>query len=292
VKNLVPYAGEAIGVYDAIVGAKYDVKGKAARLLALRPTLVPLYAVYAGSTRTLETMTPHLDFTAQQKKDLLGCYYGSTTPLAKLKADIREAQAADLDTCAYCGYGEITWDHYLPSSKFPEFSVYPTNLIPCCDPCNKQRSDEWIQDGQRTILNVYYDDIDQQEILLDASITFPGDLPRARFSLNDEAAARTAFGRFFKRHCERLHLADRFSGRSRRELARMKREISSHGQRSADQVRDHLVAQAEQEGTACGVNHHHAVLLRAASRSPAFIAYCIAPAPQGGGAAGEPGAAR
>ena len=40
--------------------------------------------------------------------------------------------------CPYCGIGSpIELDHYLPKSKFPQFSILPLNLIPSCERCNK-----------------------------------------------------------------------------------------------------------------------------------------------------------
>lgn len=40
--------------------------------------------------------------------------------------------------CPYCaGIGTArTLDHYLPKSKFPQFSVHPQNLVPACRDCN------------------------------------------------------------------------------------------------------------------------------------------------------------
>lgn len=40
--------------------------------------------------------------------------------------------------CPYCGIGSpIELDHYLPKSKFPQFSILPLNLVPSCERCNK-----------------------------------------------------------------------------------------------------------------------------------------------------------
>lgn len=40
--------------------------------------------------------------------------------------------------CPYCGISSpIELDHYLPKSKFPQFSILPLNLVPSCERCNK-----------------------------------------------------------------------------------------------------------------------------------------------------------
>jgi len=39
--------------------------------------------------------------------------------------------------CPFCGFGHVkTLDHYLPKSTYPQFSVFPSNLIPACNDCN------------------------------------------------------------------------------------------------------------------------------------------------------------
>lgn len=40
--------------------------------------------------------------------------------------------------CPYCGFGHIyTIDHYLPKSKYPQFSITTPNLVPACRDCNE-----------------------------------------------------------------------------------------------------------------------------------------------------------
>nr|MBL0691923.1 hypothetical protein [SAR324 cluster bacterium] len=39
--------------------------------------------------------------------------------------------------CCFCSYAEATEiDHFLPKSKFSEFSIAPINLVPVCNRCN------------------------------------------------------------------------------------------------------------------------------------------------------------
>ncbi|MEQ8427422.1 MAG: HNH endonuclease [Gammaproteobacteria bacterium] len=64
------------------------------------------------------------------------------------------------DKCPYCGgIGRPrTLDHYLPKSKYPQFSVVPNNLLPCCRDCNsgnKQTSIATSEEEQ--VLHPYFD---------------------------------------------------------------------------------------------------------------------------------------
>jgi hypothetical protein len=50
--------------------------------------------------------------------------------------------------CPFCGgIGHAkTLDHYLPKANFPQYAIYPDNLVPCCRDCNsvKQSSFPYI----------------------------------------------------------------------------------------------------------------------------------------------------
>ncbi len=63
-------------------------------------------------------------------------YYMVKKPSARKIYD--EIKISAKDKCPYCGgIGRPeTVDHYLPKSKFPQFSVLPINLLPCCRDCN------------------------------------------------------------------------------------------------------------------------------------------------------------
>lgn len=46
--------------------------------------------------------------------------------------------------CHYCGiavrYEEVTLDHYLSRGRHPELRYVLSNLVPCCAPCNTDKS--------------------------------------------------------------------------------------------------------------------------------------------------------
>lgn len=44
--------------------------------------------------------------------------------------------------CPYCGARQTTTvDHFLSKNNYPNYSVTPLNLLPCCSDCNKNKSD-------------------------------------------------------------------------------------------------------------------------------------------------------
>lgn len=69
------------------------------------------------------------------------------------------------DECPYCGgCGEMvvddgigSLDHFLPKSRFPVFSVLPTNLVPACDVCNKGMGSRFPTNPFDQPLHPYFD---------------------------------------------------------------------------------------------------------------------------------------
>lgn len=50
---------------------------------------------------------------------------------------------AGSESCPYCAKRLVsTLDHYLSKSNYPNFSITPLNLVPCCTECNKNKSDK------------------------------------------------------------------------------------------------------------------------------------------------------
>lgn len=53
-----------------------------------------------------------------------------------------------------------TLDHYLPKSKFPQFSLTPSNLIIMCGDCNKEKSEHFATDYISMPLHPNFEKID------------------------------------------------------------------------------------------------------------------------------------
>ena len=61
--------------------------------------------------------------------------------------------------CPICGSSlATTLDHYLPKSKFPTLAVTPSNLIPCCSDCNKNKGSNTDTHSGGLPLHIYFDD--------------------------------------------------------------------------------------------------------------------------------------
>lgn len=64
------------------------------------------------------------------------------------------------ERCPYCGNIGISTqlDHYLPKQSYPQYSVYPKNLIPCCKDCNEGYKRTMLaQTEEEQLINPYFD---------------------------------------------------------------------------------------------------------------------------------------
>ena len=91
-------------------------------------------------------------------KSKLEALYGSTAKhVVKFKEDLEEIVSSG---CPYCNsYHPVTEiDHYLPISKFPEYSLHSFNLIYSCDHCNGLKLNKFLDtDDKRMFIYPYFD---------------------------------------------------------------------------------------------------------------------------------------
>lgn len=80
----------------------------------------------------------------------------------KLKArEYYDSILLSSDICPFCGKRHTsTVDHFLPKKKYPNFSITPINLVPCCKDCNKNKADTIFTKVENTFFHPYEDDID------------------------------------------------------------------------------------------------------------------------------------
>jgi hypothetical protein len=60
--------------------------------------------------------------------------------------------------CPLCGVGVVsTLDHHLPQSKYPDLTVTPFNLVPCCADCNKAKLAKFPKNPGEQTIHPYFD---------------------------------------------------------------------------------------------------------------------------------------
>lgn len=122
----------------------------------------------------LEDVQSH--YTDATKREMLYYMYDRSR---KYMVEIWEEVAKKngvLQMCPLCGKHEVTdWDHYIPRSVMPEYSMHVHNLIPTCTYCNGDKHRNWVEDGKRVFFNAYYDVMPDLHDVLEIKIELSAD---------------------------------------------------------------------------------------------------------------------
>lgn len=79
----------------------------------------------------------------------------------------------DLIVCPMCGGTSVaTLEHVLPKADYPEFAVLSFNMVPCCDGCQRKRSNKG---AQYEFIHPYFDVQIMAALRLEATFTPPYD---------------------------------------------------------------------------------------------------------------------
>lgn len=123
------------------------------------------YVIYRNKLHLLEKCV----YSSQESNALELCYDSDTIALSSLKRsildNINDQNDYLLHKCPYCLVRfPDTWDHYMPKSKYPEFSVFSANLLRVCDTCNRKKSNGLVEIKKETI-HTYFDILPEECLL-------------------------------------------------------------------------------------------------------------------------------
>ena len=251
--------------YIAIRDKKHQpVRGQ---LTAIHPLIARRYLNYEDALERRALNLMKCDPAAIAQADILrSCYNGTTKALKALKERIRAAQPERLlKYCPMCGTTlPGTYDHYLPAVDFPELSVHPMNLVPCCGTCNSKKDDYWISDRERLFLHAYTDEIPDQQFLYVELIEVMGlRSVGANFRLIRPDDLSDQVWSLIDKHFHRLELLKRYDERGNDEIAEIIADCRSYIQESGHDPRNFLQSRARDRALVYGRNHWIAVLMNA-----------------------------
>lgn len=152
----------------------------------------------------------------ERKSQLYCCLYklfdSESEHSNKLKQSIKNISKK----CPYCSIDTSSHlDHYLPRSKFPEFSVLSLNLIYACSICNsKYKGDKYLNNNrERLYINPYFDNfIDDIAFLkCDIEISEASIYPKFNFYIDTELRNTYSYEyKIVKNHFDNLNLNKRY----------------------------------------------------------------------------------
>lgn len=178
--------------------------------------------------------------------------------------------------CAYCSCSEAeTLDHSFPKSSFPYLSVTPLNLVPCCERCNRRKSDRTCTGHTELVpFNPYFDDFDTQPWLISTIRHVPvaGAIPVFSFDVTTTIPAGWSEEQFARlcRMFNDLQLREHYSRQVMRELSNQKNQLKRLLENGTKLFRDYLHGQANPEKYGGVQNDWHVAAFNAAYKDKWF----------------------
>ena len=130
--------------------------------------------------------------------------------------------------CPYCNYREATTlDHFLPKAHYIPLVITPTNLVPCCKDCNKNKLDDVIHSREDVFFNPYYEDVDDTLWLKGTLIK---DITQGNLSMlfsvkDDIEGVDECYIARLKNQFEKLKLGNAYGIQASRELLSVKQRL-------------------------------------------------------------------
>ena len=271
------YQEDSYSFYKAVVSSKRNNKKSPSlkdQLEAIANTQIGCFKTYDQNfqVNSLINIDSHA-YSEINKENLKTLYNYRNKRIQKLKNSLTIHPLHKnniLNTCQNCTINEVdTMDHVLGQTEFPEFSIHPKNLFPCCSVCNKKKSDKYVDgEGNQLFLNLYLDDLPQSQYL---HVKFGENwLPCFFLEQNDDISDEL-FSKI-KNHYTSLDLLNRYRDNSNEIITTLRSTIRTFNSDDIKQKIDELCLDLE---ATLGHNHRKIVLYRALGSSEGFITDCM-----------------
>jgi hypothetical protein len=262
-------AVDATALFDEIAAAKHQARRK--RMRAARAEVLAAYQVYEDSVPEVGGLSQAL-LSDLQKEAMRHAFNVETKPMTALRGDL--LKRISVARCPFCGISESsTLDHYLPKEQYPEFSVFPKNLVPSCAICNTHKRDQILNKGTkvRMFLHPCYDVIPDMSFL-EVRARMATDALILSYRLIRPAGMTLQTFQHLGSHFNELDLADRYRrmglDRLGEQYPALRRAYGPDG--NAERVAEMLIEKANDFEEVSGPNYWLARLYRALADNAEF----------------------
>lgn len=229
----------------------------------LRQQLMAAYAAYeAARPNTLHQLAP-IGLNVEQRERLHVVFKRRQGRFREIWHGLTQHfEATGESTCPYCNFIE-QWehDHYLPRGEFPEFTLYPNNLVPICRHCNGKKLALYRQNGLRLFSHLFTE-LNGAIDFLKATVSYDPRLT-IEYSVSQNASVSATQFEVLTLHFDKLQLADRYARQASTILARLVRQfrMPTNLALGRDALRQRLIRMAADRVAAMPPNHWESALM-------------------------------
>jgi hypothetical protein len=269
VRSIPLLAVDATDLFDEIAAAKQ--KPRQGRMRAARAEVFAAYQGYEDAAPEVGGLD-EAPLTDLQKEAMRHAFTVETEPMTTLRGNL--LKRISVARCPFCGISESsTLDHYLPKEQYPEFSIFPKNLVPSCAVCNTRKRDRILNDGTnvRMFLHPCCDVIPEMAFLT-VRTRMEADALILSYRLTRPAGMTLQIFQQLRSHFTELDLADRYRRMGLEHVGGLYptlRRVYGVGEDSA-RVTEWLIVQAMDSEEASGPNYWLAKLYRALAGNDDF----------------------
>lgn len=152
-------------------------------LRAISEELTERYPLYEGIIRNYRVELEATDFDNHR---VLLVHYYEKAPASLNRELLNRRNEHGLYSCPFCGNPKKpdTLDHFIPKDQWPEYSIFPNNLVPQCRSCAPIKGENYysVEDGTAKFIHPIYSDL-LQRFRFKVSVAFNAETNRPSFSV-------------------------------------------------------------------------------------------------------------
>jgi hypothetical protein len=271
-KNIIRYPDNDLDFHKNIVSQsinKGDIKDN---LISNEHIITSRYKEYNAKFDicALASLNPY-GFDGEDKENLLKLYSSQRKPIIDLKTKLTTNEFNQRNnTCPNCTIETVaSLDHYIPKDEFPELSVNPSNLVPCCSTCNSKKKEKWKDEQALLFLNLYSDLIPSTQYLfvkIESEINF-------KFELKNISGIDEDLFKVIESHYCKLDLLQRFKDNSDEEISEFSLFVSSIQEimNDKEEIKEFIENHYLKKEAKDGINNWKIVLIRAMINSDVYF---------------------
>ncbi len=154
------YLNDYVTKYNWINKARKTRKKNLPDFLLIKRNLINRYFDYDRLIQLYKI--PLANTTFSSNTNLLKDFYEK--PPTLLSIELKNRRNNNLEECPYCGKPSTpnTLDHFIPKTQWPDFSIYPNNLVPQCRSCAPIKGEKYyctLSNQAIFIHPFYFDDL-------------------------------------------------------------------------------------------------------------------------------------